>query len=111
MGMYQSAYFAYGIRIPDTNADRLEEALARLATRQKGDDHVGYLHAGKYDEDRTYLVTRCEEADLGQARAVHPEQATPEQYADWNHNLGEAARALGLTDVPDASWLVIPNLD
>ncbi len=111
MSLYHSAYFAYGVQIPDTSSDRLEAALAPLATRQKGDDHVGYLHAGKYDDDRTYLVTRCEEADLGKARQVHPEQTTAEQYADWNHNLAEAIRALGLTDVPEPSWLVVPNVD
>lgn len=109
MGMYQSAYLAYGIQIPDTEPDRLEEALAPLKTRTKGDDYVGYLHAGRYDREDTYLVTKTFEADLGEGLAVQPEQ-TPEQYAAWNEHLGEAARALGLTEVPAASWLLIAHV-
>lgn len=111
MGMYTSAYFAYGIRIADTDPDRLEGALSGLDQRGDKKDHVGYLHAGKYDDDRTYLTTTCEEADLGKARQVHPEHATAEQYADWNHNLTEALGALGIADAPEPAWLVIPNVD
>ena len=53
MGMYHSTYFAYGFQIPDTRSDVLEPALKDLP----GDIRVGYLHAGDYDRDLTFLVT------------------------------------------------------
>ncbi|MGW0577324.1 hypothetical protein ACWD25_15405 [Streptomyces sp. NPDC002920] len=108
--MDQSAWLAYGMRIPDTSSDRLEDVLSGLATRDQGEDYVGYLRAGRYDDERTYLVTRSFEADLGDGLKVQPETATAEQYSDWNHHLGEACRALGITEVPDASWLLIPHV-
>jgi len=110
MGYYTSAWLAYGIQIPDTAPDRLEEALSTLTTRDKGDDSVGYLNAGRYDDERTYLVTKTFEADLGNGLAVQPEQVTPQQYLTWNAHLAEAACALGVTEAPPASWLLIPHV-
>lgn len=110
MGFSQSAYLAYGMQIPDTNPDQLEEALAPLKIRTKGDDHVGYLHAGRYDNEDTFLVTQCTEAELGDPVVVAPERVTAEQYAAWKEGLAEACRALGLAEIPDAEWLLIAHV-
>ncbi|MER5750674.1 hypothetical protein [Streptomyces sp. NPDC002088] len=110
MGYYTSAWLAYGMQIPDTSSDVLQEALAPLMTRAKGDDHVGYLHAGRYDNEDTFLVTRCTEAELGDPVVVAPERVTAEQYAEWKASLVEACRALGLAEVPPAEWLLIAHV-
>ena len=110
MGYSNSAYLAYGMQIPDTSSDQLQAALAPLKTRTKGNDYVGYLHAGRYDDEDTFLVTRCTEAEIGEPVVVAPERVTAEEYADWNESLGEACRALGLAEIPNAEWLLIAHV-
>jgi hypothetical protein len=106
MGMYHSAYFAYGFQIPDTDSDVLEEALQGLP----GDTHVGYLHAGNYDRDHTFLTTHCTEVDLGNHRKVKPEAFKASQIEAWNTALTEAAARLGVTSGFEPGWFVVPDL-
>ncbi|WP_326811665.1 hypothetical protein [Streptomyces scopuliridis] len=102
MGMYHSTYFAYGARIPTpADTDVLEEALKR--------GPVGYLLAGDYDHDMTFLTTECESVDLGDFKTVTPQTATPEQYAIWNRDLEAAAKSLDIS-LPEAGWIVVPDL-
>lgn len=103
MGYFHSAYLAYGVQIPDTDEDTLDCGIP------KGTE-VGHLRAGKYDAEMTFLVTECTEADLGEAPTVNPDRATRDQYETWDRDLRAAATALGLTDVPEPSWLLIPHV-
>ncbi len=104
MGMYHSAYFAYGIQIPDTDHEVLEEKLKGI------DGEVGFLHAGDYDRDMTFLVTKCEEVSLGNYEVVTPQTATVAQYEAWGGQIREVAAALGLDEIPEPGWLLIPDL-
>lgn len=101
MGMYHSAYFAYGVRIPDIDPDRIEDA--DLPTG------VGYLLAGSYDRDMTFLTTQCKEVDLGQFANVTPNTATDEQRAAWDQALRTSAAELGVDLKSEPGWLVIPD--
>ena len=103
MGMRHSTYFAYGFQIPDTDSDVLEEAL-------KGTTGVGYLHAGDYDRDKTFLTTQCIEVDLGDHRKVKPESFTAPEIAEWNAALTEAAARLGVQTGFEPGWFVAPDL-
>lgn len=102
MGMYHSTYFAYGFQIPDTDSDLLEEALAGSP--------VGYLHAGDYDRDRTFLTTHCTEVDLGDHRKVKPEAFAKPEIEAWNAALTEAAARLGVLTGFEPGWFVVPDL-
>jgi hypothetical protein len=106
MGMYHSTYFAYGIRIPDTDGEVLEEALKD----QPENARVGYLHAGDYDRDMTFLVTECKEAELGGFETVTPESFTRYERTAWDTALREAAAKLGVTEIPEPGWLIVPDL-
>jgi hypothetical protein len=103
MGYYTSAYLAYGVQIPDKDEAELDRGIP-------GGTEVGHLRAGKYDDERTYLVTECEESDLGEALEVTPQAATAEQYAAWDRDLRAAATALGVEQIRDPSWLLIPHV-
>lgn len=113
MGMYHSTYFAYGLQIPDSGApwemaERLEEQL-----KNPGFPDVGFLQAGDYDSDMTFLVTKSEEISLGSYQVVHPGTVTDEQRADWDRQLRAAIEALGLADTPDLmepGWICVPDL-
>lgn len=112
MGMYHSTYFAYGFRIPDDGApwqlaERLEAELPKLKAQCPD---VGFLQAGNYDEDMTFLTTECTEVDLGEFKTVTPQTATGDQLAGWNGQLVVAAVALGVKDVPIPGWIVVPDL-
>lgn len=102
MGIYYSAYFAYGFEIPATDPDALDTALTGCP--------VGYMHAGNYDRDRTFLVTSCMEVSIGDFRKVTPEAVTPEGLEQWNRELTEAAARLGVHTGFEPGWLVIPDL-
>lgn len=106
MGMYHSTYFAYGFQIPDTDSDVLEEALKGLP----GDTRVGYLHAGDYDRDMTFLTTKCTEVDLGDHRKVKPEWFAAPEIEAWNAALTEAAARLGVHTGFEPGWFVVPDL-
>ena len=106
MGMYHSTYFAYGFQIPDADSDALEEALKG----QPDNARVGYLHAGDYDRDMTFLVTECEEADLGEFKVISPQSFQRYEVPAWNTALHEAAVKLGHADHPEPGWLLIPDL-
>ncbi|MFI8872410.1 hypothetical protein [Streptomyces sp. NPDC055243] len=103
MGFFHSAYFAYGIEIPPTDEDTLDRGIP-------GGTEVGHLHAGSYDRDKTFLVTKCTEADLGGYETVRPQDTTSDEYETWNTQLAAAAKALGVTPVDDPGWLVIPDM-
>ncbi|MFB6805426.1 hypothetical protein [Streptomyces sp. NPDC056387] len=105
MRLYSTAYLAYGIQIPDTDIDRLEEVL-------QGIDGVGYLTAGRFGDERTYLTTECYSADAGEYRAFAPEtlERRPEQAA-WDASLKAAAEALGRTEAVMPRWFITADLD
>lgn len=103
MGMYHSTYFAYGFQIPDTDSGTLEDALKDVAG-------VGYLKAGDYDRDMTFLTTECTEVSLGSHRKVKPESFTQPVIDEWNKALTEAAARLGVTSGFEPGWFVVPDL-
>lgn len=102
MGMYHSAYFAYGVRIPDVDAEQLEEADFPQG--------VGYLLAGSYDRDMTFLTTACKEADLGSYEQVTPQVVTEEQRAEWDQALRAAAVRVGVEPQAEPGWFVVPDM-
>jgi hypothetical protein len=102
MGMHHSTYFAYGFEIPTTSTDKLDAALA--------DGPVGYLHAGDYDRDMTFLVTSCTEVKLGDHRKVKPESFTKPEIEEWNQALAAAAARLGVHAGYEPGWFVVPDL-
>jgi hypothetical protein len=106
MGMYHSAYFAYGFQIPATDSDVLEEALKDLP---KGSP-VGYLQAGSYDRDMTFLTTQCTEVKLGDHRTVKPELVETTELDAWNKALTEAAARLGVQTGFEPGWFVVPDM-
>ncbi|MFG3048105.1 hypothetical protein ACGFZR_24635 [Streptomyces sp. NPDC048241] len=101
MGIFHSAYLAYGIQIPDMDEDTLDRGIPGMS-------EVGHLRAGAYDREMTFLVTECSEADLGQVATVNPDRATREQYERWDRDLRAAAKALGVNEPPEPCWLLIP---
>jgi hypothetical protein len=106
MGFWTSAYLAYGIEIPSTDPDALEGHL-------KGETvGVGYLHAGGYDNDRTFLTAVCESADLGKPQALdlgaHYTDGNPE--GRWNDMLAHAAEKVGVEPVGEPGWLLIADV-
>jgi len=105
MRLYSTAYLAYGIQIPDTDPDRLEEALRDI-------EGIGYLNAGRFGDERTYLTTECHSVDAGEYLGLAPETVAnrPEQAA-WDAALKAAAEALGRTDTPEAGWFLTADLD
>lgn len=106
MGFWTSAYLAYGIEIPDTDVDTIEE---RLGDETVG---VGYLRAGGYDNDKTFLTTACESADLGKPEsldlAAHYIDANPE--GRWNDMLAHAAEKVGVEPLGEPGWLLIADV-
>ncbi|MFJ4682002.1 hypothetical protein [Streptomyces sp. NPDC088789] len=106
MGMHHSAYLAYGFQIPDTDPDAVEEALKD----QPENTRVGYVHAGDYDRDKTYLVTEFHDVDLGDHKVITPESFQRYEIPAWNAALHEAAVKLGHGDHPHPGWLLIPDL-
>lgn len=106
MGMYHSAYFAYGFQIPATDGDVLEEALKD----QPEGPRVGYLHAGNYDRDTTFLVTECTEVNLGDHRKVKPESFEAPEIEAWNTALTAAAARLGVHAGFEPGWFVVPDM-
>ncbi|MGW9299399.1 hypothetical protein ACWHA3_01050 [Streptomyces cyaneofuscatus] len=102
MGMYHSTYFAYGFQIPDTDSGVLEDTDLG--------EGVGFLQAGNYDRDRTFLVTECAEVRLGDHRKVKPESFQAAAIEKWNAALTEAAARLGVFTGFEPGWIVVPDM-
>lgn len=103
MGMYHSAYFAYGVRIPDgADIEELEDGL-------RGGS-VGYLTAGNYDRDMAFLVTECSSVDLGEFKSVFPESFLRAERDGWDAALRKAAEQLGVTPLTEPAWFFVPDL-
>ncbi|MGW4388228.1 hypothetical protein [Streptomyces sp. NPDC004685] len=113
MGMYHSAYFAYGLRIPIEGhaweeAERLDPELQKLKERCPD---VGYLTAGDYDRDMVFLTAQCTEVELGEYGRAS--LATREQCAAWDAQLANAVHDLGYADRPGLEapgWICVPDL-
>ena len=103
MGMYHSAYFAYGVRIPDdTDPEELEGKL-------RGGS-VGYLLAGHYDRDMSFLTTECKSVDLGSFEVVEPGSFSGEDFVAWDAALRDAAERLGVTPLTEPAFFVVPDM-
>lgn len=106
MGMWTTAYLAYGIEIPYTSEDAIEEKLSGQTVG------VSYLNAGHYDHDKTYLVTACFDAELGKPSEVD----LGEHYADgdptgrWNQMLDHAVGKVGVEPIGEPGWLLIADV-
>jgi hypothetical protein len=106
MGDSTTAYLAYGMKIPNLDSDTIEQAL------NGNTNGAGYLTAGPYDRDSTYLVTAFHEAELG--APTTPDLAS--HYADgdptcrWNNALDHAAGLLGLADHEEPAWHLIADV-
>ncbi|MFE3202152.1 hypothetical protein [Embleya sp. NPDC059237] len=107
MGIFNSAYFAYGSPIPTTGEELLEEVLQ--ARPEIEPNRVGYLRAGTYDRDMTFLVTECVEADLGKYERVTPQAFDRGRTTAWDQSIRAAAAELGHTNIPDPGWFVVPD--
>ncbi|MFE2930654.1 hypothetical protein [Streptomyces sp. NPDC059278] len=113
MGYYQSAYFAYGLRLPTDGpsweeTDRIDAELAQVKERCPD---VGHLSAGDYDHDMVFLVTKCDEVSLG--TYGRGSEVSPEERAAWDAQLANAVHALGYADRPELEapgWLCVPDL-
>lgn len=106
MGMYHATYFGYGFRIPDTEPEVLEAALRDQPETRR----VGYLHAGGYDRDMTFLVTECHAVDLGDFEVITHGSFTRCEVPAWNTALHEIAVKLGHPAHPEPGWLLVPDL-
>lgn len=110
MGMSHSTYFAYGFQIADVHPNDTEALDTQL--RQYNAQHttaVGYLQAGDYDRDMTFLVAHCTEVSLGSFRTVTPQAFASDQCEAWNRDLKAAAKSLGI--VPrEPGWIAVPDL-
>lgn len=103
MGMYHSTYFAYGVRIPDgTDIEELEDRLHGGG--------VGYLTAGAFDRDMTFLTTECSSVDLGSFESVFPESFTRAEREGWDAALRKAAEQIGVTPMTEPAWFVVPDM-
>ncbi|MFG3173692.1 hypothetical protein ACGFZC_01310 [[Kitasatospora] papulosa] len=110
MGMYHSTYFAYGFQIPDVDPNDSEDLDTQLrAYNAQHVTNVGYLTAGDYDRDMTFLTTHCTEISLGKFETVTPQTFNDDQYEQWNRDLKAVAASLGV--VPrEPGWIVVPDL-
>lgn len=112
MGMSHSTYFAYGLEIPTAGpawqeAEHLEQELPKHKDRCPD---VGFLQAGDYDQDMFFLVTDCQEIELGTYGRTNT--ATTEQRANWDIQLANAVHALGYSDtaeLPAPGWIAVPD--
>ena len=102
MGMSHSTYLAYGFQIPTTDIDLLEETPFP--------EGVGFLLAGGYDRDMTFLVTECTRVRLGDHRKVKPDLFDRPEIEAWNTALTEAAAQLGVTSGFEPGWFVVPDV-
>jgi len=103
MGMYTSAWIAYG---------------AAVKTHQPGEDFdvhlgkygVGHLAVGPYDHDTLYFTTFAEDADLGSPSAIPAEALDPTQCARWTEQIRHAAAACAVELDGEPGWLLIADV-
>ncbi|MEU9000501.1 hypothetical protein [Streptomyces sp. NPDC048551] len=106
MRIYSTAYLAYGIQIPDTDANRLEGVVQAL------DNGAGYLQAGRFGNERTYLTTECHSADAGEYLVLTPATlAERAERATWDTALQTAAEALGHPNTDTPRWFLTADVD
>ena len=108
MHTFTSAYLAYGINIPDINVEVLDEGFADGS--EGGFPDVGSLRAGPQYGHFTFLVTACNQAELGEVTTVAPQDVSAAQYADWDLQLRAAAAALGITGDLTPGWFITPGV-
>lgn len=103
MGISTSAYLIYGVQIADTHAEDLEEKLTGQTVG------VGYLHAGPYDREKTYLTVAFHEADLGEPKTLDLGDAYVDGNPEgrWDSMLDHAISKVGATQLTQPGWLLI----
>lgn len=103
---YQAtAYLAYGVEIPHITAQTAEEKLGGHTVG------VGCLYAGTEHDQKTYLVTACEIADLGKPKSIDLSYfAEKDLVGPWNQMLDHAAGKVGVEPLGEPGWLLIADV-
>lgn len=114
MGFSHSTYLAYGVRIEDTPSwvmeeKKLNEHPPAEGEREMSNDRVGFLHAGDYDEDMTFLVTYCESVNLGSYYRVPDPLDDAAKRALWDENIAWAVKHNGFLPAGEPVWFVVPD--
>lgn len=105
MGVFHTAYLAYGVRITDTSPAELEQAMAGQG--------IGWLLAGRHGKDATFLTGIVHEADLGEHKVIDPGDlpAAGVVYRELDKLLYAAADRLRADILAGPGWILVPNED
>jgi hypothetical protein len=104
MGLYHSTYVAYGLEIPDTDFDTLDNTLA---DQPDGEHLYRVQHLFLGDFKKTFLLTRCEEIEACDFARLTPDAFTRTELPVWNTVLHNMAVRLGHEVHPEPAWLVL----
>jgi hypothetical protein len=107
MGLYHSAYKAYGFEIPTTtDFERLDAVLADQPDGERlGRVHHQYLG----DFEQLFLLTECEEIEENTFARITADDFTRPEVPVWNTVLHNIAVQLGHELHPKPAWLVLHN--
>lgn len=105
----------YGVRVPDDTAWlALEEDPGQC--RNNGDTNVyggqiGYLQAGAYDQDMTFLAINWKHIEPGEYVFHSGEYPNANKFERdrWNDDLRAEADRLGLEIVEGPGWFTLPD--
>ena len=102
MGLYHSAYRAYGFEIPTTtDFEHLDEVLAD----QPGSHRVQHTYLG--DFERLFILTVLDEVEENTAASITAADFTRYEVPAWNATLHSIAVRLGHETHPEPAWLVL----
>lgn len=119
MGFVQEAYVAYGVYIPEISPhaysetagmsvpEQVDQALS-VPTVKTACPEVSHLSAGDYDEDKFFLVTKCDSAELGEYIRITPGTNTER----WDCQLTHFIEIMGWSKLKlePPTWFVVADL-
>jgi hypothetical protein len=103
MGMYTSAWLAYGAPVKDhIDGEEFDGKLGKY--------DVEHLSAGHYDHGVLYFTTYAEDADLGRPVSIPADALHPAQCTHWDAKIRSAAKACGVELAGAPGWLLIADV-
>lgn len=111
MRTYSTGYLVFGVKIPRKMEEGLESSDDLRNFNLANGAKLGYLTAGRYENDELYLVTYCESVEPHEDKYLSPRSFPRKQQAVWKRQIEKFLRGKSFGALDRIGLRLLADLD